>query len=65
MRATIDFFRNRRQAISWQKRYNPLAPKTGDTAPDFELRDIYGDNPVRLSYFRGKSPVVLIFGSYT
>src|SRR5262245_53466597 len=36
----------------------------GDAAPDFELsgRDRV---PVRLSSFRGKQPVVLIFGSYT
>lgn len=32
----------------------------GDTAPDFELRDQHGA-PVRLSDFRGRSNVVLVF----
>jgi hypothetical protein len=50
---------------AWQKKYNPLAPKAGDEAPDFELRDVNGENPVRLSDFRGKKPVALIFGSFT
>lgn len=39
--------------------------KEGDLAPDFTLYDLTGRNPVRLSQFRGKSPVVLVFGSYT
>ena len=33
---------------------------TGDTAPDFELRDSTGQ-PVRLSDYRGKKAVVLVF----
>jgi peroxiredoxin len=32
----------------------------GELAPDFELEDING-NCIRLSSFRGKSPVVLAF----
>lgn len=50
---------------AWQKRYDVLAPKVGDLAPDFELRDVKGENPLRLSDFRGEKPVALIFGSYT
>ena len=50
---------------AWQKKHNPLAPKAGDEAPDFELRDANGKYPVRLSDFRGKKPVALIFGSFT
>ncbi|MCU1329353.1 MAG: Peroxiredoxin [Bryobacterales bacterium] len=34
--------------------------KTGQPAPDFELKDQNG-HPVRLSQFRGQSPVVLFF----
>jgi peroxiredoxin len=57
--------RNRTDATAWQKKYNIQAPKAGDEAPDFELWDITGENPVRLSDFRGKKPVALIFGSFT
>ena len=57
--------RNRRDAISWQGKYNSNAPKVGDLTPDFELRDANGENPVRLSDFRGVKPVALVFGSFT
>lgn len=57
--------RHRNEAKAWQKRYDPLAPKVGDIAPDFELRDSNGENPVRLSDFKGNKPVALIFGSFT
>lgn len=39
--------------------------KAGDAAPDFTLSDPTGKRQVTLSSFRGKRPVVLIFGSYT
>jgi len=39
--------------------------KVGDPAPDFELKRLKGEGTVKLSSFQGKSPVVLIFGSYT
>lgn len=41
------------------------ATRPGDLAPDFSLRTLDGKGTVRLSDFRGKKPVVLIFGSYT
>ena len=41
------------------------APAVGDEAPDFELPRLDGDGNVRLSAFRGRKPVALIFGSYT
>ena len=50
---------------AWQQRYEPTAPKPGDIAPDFELRDVNDENPVRLSDFRHHKPVALIFGSFT
>ena len=35
-------------------------PQTGSTAPDFELKNQFGES-VRLSQFRGVSPVALVF----
>jgi hypothetical protein len=40
-------------------------PSLGDQAPDFTLRTQDGKREVSLSEFRGKKPVVLIFGSFT
>jgi peroxiredoxin len=57
--------KNRSEARAWQKAYDAQAPKVGDLAPDFELFDNRGENPVRLSDFRGKKPVALVFGSFT
>ena len=37
----------------------------GDEAPDFSLETYDKKSRVRLSDFRGKKPVVLVFGSYT
>jgi hypothetical protein len=34
-------------------------------APDFELRDVDGENPIRLSEIIGTKPVGLIFGSFS
>lgn len=42
-----------------------LAPAVGTDAPDFVLPRLGGGEPVRLSSFKGKGPVALIFGSYT
>lgn len=38
---------------------------SGDAAPDFELKKLRSGERVRLSAFRNKKPVALIFGSYT
>ncbi len=59
---TIEF---RNEEVSWQQANDPQSPKIGDLAPDFELQDPTGKVRVRLSDFRGKRPVALIFGSYT
>lgn len=61
----LDSLRYRRESKAWQKRYDALVPKAGDIAPDFELRDVNGENSVRLSDFQSRKPVVLIFGSFT
>jgi hypothetical protein len=39
--------------------------KTGDIAPDFNLKVMHKETRVMLSSFRNKRPVALIFGSYT
>jgi len=39
--------------------------RPGDLAPDFNLRKVKSEDSVRLSSFRGKTPVALIFGSFT
>jgi peroxiredoxin len=57
--------KNRKEAVAWQDHYDPLAPKAGDMAPDFELFDATGEESVRLSDFQGNRPVVLVFGSFT
>ena len=59
---TFQFMKKER---AWQKKYEASAPKPGDTAPDFELFDFNGQNPIRLSDFRHHQPVALVFGSFT
>ena len=61
----LNTIRNRKHAKAWQEKHNRNAPRPGDPAPDFELRDTDGENPTHLSVFRGRKPVVLIFGSFT
>ncbi len=61
----METIQNRQQATAWQKRQNKLAPRVEYPAPDFTLSDINGENTIRLSDFRGKKPVALIFGSFT
>lgn len=60
-----DMFRRRKEFLAWQKKYDAKAPRVGDVAPDFGLRDAKGESPVRLSDFRDQKPVALCFGSYT
>ncbi len=62
MSGTIE---SKEAARAWRAHHEPLAPKAGDMAPDFELRDPAGKEAVRLSSFRGKRPVALVFGSFT
>jgi hypothetical protein len=40
-------------------------PRVGQPAPDFALKTADGKRTVRLSQYRGKRPVVLVFGSFT
>lgn len=57
----------RRDGRKPERRRNRPVEKVqeGDSAPDFELKSLDGKGTVRLSSFRGKKPVALIFGSYT
>jgi hypothetical protein len=41
------------------------ATRAGEMAPDFSLQTVDRKTQVRLASFRGKQPVVLVFGSYT
>ncbi len=61
----FDMIQQRKKYLAWQKKYDALAPKIGDVSPDFELHDANSENPVRLSDFRDRKPVALMFGSYT
>lgn len=61
----MDTIKNRQEATTWQRKYDSGAPRLGDSAPDFELRDIQGEDSIRLSSFRDDKPVALIFGSFT
>jgi hypothetical protein len=55
----------RAEMMEFIARRETHAPDVGTPAPDFELLLLGGDERVRLSAFRGKKPVALIFGSYT
>lgn len=50
---------------TWQQSVEHHAPKPGEIAPDFTLPEPDGSHPIRLSEFRGKRPVALVFGSHT
>lgn len=56
---------HRRRIMPVQKKLNRRAPREGDLAPDFTLKDSSGTHTVTLSQFRGFKPVALIFGSFT
>ena len=40
-------------------------PQINTLAPDFELAEVAGKGRIRLKDFRGRNPVVLVFGSYS
>jgi hypothetical protein len=57
--------RYRNESNAWQSKYDAHAPKAGDVAPDFDLFDVTGAHRIKLSDFKGKRPVALMFGSFT
>jgi hypothetical protein len=54
-----------KKEIAWQKEYEPHAPAVGEPAVDFVLFDAEGNHGIRLSDFRGRKSVGLVFGSFT
>ena len=52
------------QAAAAPDDFASMAPRTGDAAPDFALRDLDGAT-VRLSDRAAQRPVVLVFGSFS
>jgi hypothetical protein len=50
-------------ALLEERRHNH--PVVGELGPDFELKRFDGIGSVRLSSYRGRKPVVLVFGSLT
>jgi peroxiredoxin len=52
-------------APTFAQRAQPGALRRGDPATDFSLQPPGGGTAVALSSFRGRSPVALVFGSYT
>ncbi len=61
----FDFIKHQRKSKARQLELDANAPKAGDEVPDFELKDVNGENSVRLSDYQGRKPVALIFGSFT
>ena len=61
----FDFIKHQRKSKARQLELDANAPKAGGEAPDFELKDVNGENSVRLSDYQGRKPVALIFGSFT
>ncbi len=53
------------KAIDLDREARAGGPKLNESAPDFSLREAGSGKQVTLHDFRGKSPVVLLFGSYT
>ena len=61
----MGFLRIYQKIRARQLKDDATAPKKGDNAPDFNLEELDGKNFHRLTDYRGKKPVVLVFGSYT
>jgi tetratricopeptide (TPR) repeat protein len=53
------------QSLEKSARASAPGPKVDEIAPDFDLPNPVSGKKLRLSSFRGKTPVVLVFGSYS
>ena len=54
-----------RQAMEAVALRDDMGPHAGEVPTDFNLKRVGSEDRVRLSSFKGKKPVALIFGSYT
>jgi hypothetical protein len=54
-----------RQAMEAVVQRDEMGPNVGEVPPDFDLKLVGTEERVKLSSFKGHTPVVLIFGSYT
>ena len=54
-----------RAALAGVVARDEMGPGVGQEPPDFFLKRMGSDEKVRLSSFKGKRPVALVFGSYT
>ena len=54
-----------RQAMEAVVLRDEMGPGVGETPPDFNLKRMGSEERVRLSSFKGRRPVALVFGSYT
>jgi hypothetical protein len=61
----MGFLRTFQKIKTRQLQDDATAPKKGDWAPEFSLEELDGKSLIRLSDYRGKKPVVLVFGSHT
>ncbi len=57
--------RRERGSQQGQRPQQGPGPNVGDDAPDFALISLDGKRTVKLSDFKGRETVVLVFGSYT
>jgi tetratricopeptide (TPR) repeat protein len=64
LRRTTDAVREHQAARAIEIASDP-GPKLNSLAPDFELNDPLENKKTGLRDFRGRSPVVLVFGSYS
>ncbi len=64
-RAEAAVQRKTADALEQDQEARSEGPKVNESAPDFSLSEAGSNKTLRLSEFRGKSPVVLVFGSYT
>jgi tetratricopeptide (TPR) repeat protein len=67
LRLTKDASREHAEVVRLQamQAAGARGPKPHDLAPDFSLPALVGGGTISLSSFRGRSPVVLVFGSYS